>query len=87
MEHPPYSPYLANDFHIFGPVKEALRGRIFSSDEEVIGAVQNILARARARVCVLKFKLRYWLVRLITTYFRNPVENSVQLEELTWCEM
>jgi hypothetical protein len=30
------------DFHTFGPVKEALRRR-FSSDEQVIGAVQNWL--------------------------------------------
>jgi hypothetical protein len=28
-------------FHMFGPVKEALRGRRFSPDEEVIGAVQK----------------------------------------------
>jgi hypothetical protein len=28
---------------MFGPVKEALRGRRFSSDEEVIGVVQNWL--------------------------------------------
>jgi hypothetical protein len=27
-------------FHMFGPVKEALRGRRFASDEEVIDAVQ-----------------------------------------------
>jgi hypothetical protein len=26
---------------MFGPMKEALRGRRFSSDEEVSGAVQN----------------------------------------------
>jgi hypothetical protein len=44
IEHPPYCPYLApSNFHVFGPVKEALRGRIFSSDEEAIGAVQNWL--------------------------------------------
>jgi len=31
----PYSPDLApSDFHTFGPMKEALRGRRFSSDEE-----------------------------------------------------
>jgi hypothetical protein len=30
-------------FHKFDPTKEALRGRRFSSDEEVIGAVQNWL--------------------------------------------
>jgi histone-lysine N-methyltransferase SETMAR len=35
MEHPPYSTDLApSDFHMFGPMKEALRGRTFSSDEE-----------------------------------------------------
>jgi hypothetical protein len=28
---------------MFGPMKEALRGGRFSSDEEVIGAVQNRL--------------------------------------------
>jgi hypothetical protein len=28
---------------MFGPMKEALRGRRFSSDEEIIGAVQNCL--------------------------------------------
>jgi hypothetical protein len=26
----------SNDFHMFGPLKEAVRGRRFSSDEEVI---------------------------------------------------
>jgi hypothetical protein len=31
-----------SDFHMFGPMKEALRGR-FSSNEEVIGTVQNWL--------------------------------------------
>jgi hypothetical protein len=30
-------------FHMFGPMKEALRGRRFSSDEDIIGAVQNWL--------------------------------------------
>jgi hypothetical protein len=32
-----------SDFHMFGPMKDALRGTRFSSDEEVIGAVQNWL--------------------------------------------
>jgi hypothetical protein len=40
----PNGPDLASsDFHLFGPMKEALRGRRFSSDKEVIGAVQNWL--------------------------------------------
>ena len=36
MAHPPYSPDLApSDCHLFGPLKEALRGRRFTSDQEV----------------------------------------------------
>jgi histone-lysine N-methyltransferase SETMAR len=43
MEHLPYSPDLAHsNFHIFGPMKEVVRGRRFSSSE-VIGIVQNWL--------------------------------------------
>jgi histone-lysine N-methyltransferase SETMAR len=31
MEHPAYNPDLApSDFHLFGPLKEALRGRRFA---------------------------------------------------------
>jgi hypothetical protein len=42
LEQSPFSPDLASSyFHMFGPMKEALRGGRFSSDEEVIGAVQN----------------------------------------------
>jgi hypothetical protein len=44
MEQPPYSPDLASsDFDVFGLVKEFLRGRRFSSDEEAIGVMQNWL--------------------------------------------
>jgi hypothetical protein len=32
-----------SDFQMFGPMKEALRGRRLSSDEEVTGVVQNWL--------------------------------------------
>jgi hypothetical protein len=40
----PKGPDIApSDFHMFDPMKEALRGRRFSSDEEIIGAVQNWL--------------------------------------------
>jgi len=40
----PKGPDLApSDFHMFGPMKEALRGRRFSSDEEVIGMVHDWL--------------------------------------------
>ena len=44
LSHPPYSPDLApSDFHVFGPLNEALRGRHFSSDDEVKEAVHSWL--------------------------------------------
>ena len=40
LQQPPYSPDLApSDYHIFSPLKEALRGHRFTSDEEVKEAV------------------------------------------------
>jgi hypothetical protein len=39
---------------MFGPMKEALRGRRFSSDEEVIGAMQNWLKTQTKNVFFLK---------------------------------
>ena len=45
MAHPPYSPDLApSDYHLFGPLKEALRGRRFTSDQEVNEEVRAWLA-------------------------------------------
>jgi histone-lysine N-methyltransferase SETMAR len=39
LPHPPHSPHLAaSDFHLFGPLKDALRGTRFE-DESVIRAV------------------------------------------------
>ena len=36
LAHPPYSPDLApSDYHLFGPFKEALMGRRFTSDQEL----------------------------------------------------
>jgi hypothetical protein len=37
----------SSDFHVSGPMKEALRGRRFSSDEEGTGAVKNWLTMQR----------------------------------------
>jgi histone-lysine N-methyltransferase SETMAR len=45
LPHPPYSPDLApSDFHLFGPLKGALRGVKFSSDDEVRNAVHSWFA-------------------------------------------
>ena len=38
----PYSPQIApSDYHLFGPLKEALRGRRFTSDQELKEAVHS----------------------------------------------
>ena len=45
MAHPPYSPDLAlSDYHLFGPLKEALRARRFTLDQELKEAVHAWLA-------------------------------------------
>jgi len=45
LEHPAYSPDLApTGYHLFGPHKDALRGRRFTSDEGVKEAVHERLA-------------------------------------------
>lgn len=42
IEHPPYSPDLApSDFHLFPNLKKFLRGKRFSSNEEVIATVNQ----------------------------------------------
>jgi len=36
LEHPPYSPDLAPfDYHLFGPLKQALRDRQFTMDQQL----------------------------------------------------
>jgi len=44
LDHPPYSPDLAlSDYHLFPGLKKHLKGRHFSSDTEVIAAVETRL--------------------------------------------
>jgi len=44
LEHPAYSPHLApSDFRLFGPLKNALRGRRFAADNEAKEAVHDWL--------------------------------------------
>jgi len=44
IDHPPYSPDLApSDYHLFPTLKKQLKGRHFSSDTEVIAAVETWL--------------------------------------------
>jgi hypothetical protein len=42
LSRPPYSPDLApSDFHLFGALKDAIRGKRFGSDDEVIEEVKK----------------------------------------------
>jgi histone-lysine N-methyltransferase SETMAR len=42
LDHPPYSPDLApSDYHLFPGLKKQLKVRYFSSDKEVIAAVET----------------------------------------------
>ena len=42
LPHPSYSPDLSPcDFHLFGPLKKALKGHRFNSDTEVVTAVTD----------------------------------------------
>jgi len=44
LDHPPYSPYLAqSDYHLFHGLKKQLKGRHFSSEAEVIAAAETWL--------------------------------------------
>ena len=44
LPHPPESPDLApSDYHLFGPMKEGLRGKHYSSDEEVKSVLKKWL--------------------------------------------
>lgn len=49
INHPPYSPDLAiADFHLFGPMKMPMRGKIFKTREEVIDAADKSLRQLDA---------------------------------------
>jgi histone-lysine N-methyltransferase SETMAR len=44
LPHPPYTPDLApSDFHLFGPLKQAMRGKSFRNDKEVQQVVHEWL--------------------------------------------
>jgi histone-lysine N-methyltransferase SETMAR len=52
LPHPPYSPDLApSDYHLFSPLKHAIRGKKFEDDEEVISEVKRWLRQIFAEWC------------------------------------
>ena len=63
MGHPPYSPDLVpSHYHLFCPLKEALKGRRFTSDQEVKDAVYARLAaqpKTFFSECIRKLEQRW----------------------------
>jgi transposase len=56
LEHPPYSPDLdPSDFHLFGPLKNHLRGKSFTDDEEVETEVWKWLRQQSNHFCAAGF--------------------------------
>ena len=53
LDHPPYYPDLASsDYHLFPGLKKQLKGRHFSSDAEVIAAVETWLEGRLSEFCL-----------------------------------
>ena len=67
MAHPPYSPDLSpSDYQLFDPLKEALRGHRFSSDQEVKEAVHAWLtAQPKTFFLECNRKLVEWLNKCV----------------------
>ena len=62
MPQPPYSPDLApTDFHLFGPLKDGLRGEHFETDAEVMCAVKIWVKETENAFFLAGF--RRWLER------------------------
>jgi len=73
LRHPPYSPDLApSDFHIFGPLKEAMGGMSFRSDEEVQQVVHEWL-HSQAKDFFLKVSMHF---RSAGTLVWNAMETT-----------
>jgi len=74
LPHPPYSPDLAlGDFHVFGPLKEAMEGKCFRSDEEVQQAVHECLRSQPKYFFFLEVSMHF---RRAGTFVWNALETS-----------
>ena len=59
LPHPPYSPDVApSDFHVFAPLKEAMGGKSFRTEEEVQQAVHEWL-RSQPRLFFLEVSMHF----------------------------
>jgi hypothetical protein len=85
MAHPPYSPDLApSDYHLFGPLKGALRGRRFTSDQEVKEAVHAWLAaQPKTFICIeIKSIATLRIIIDLPTYMTFSLNRSTDFAEI-----
>jgi histone-lysine N-methyltransferase SETMAR len=70
LPHPPYSPDMApSDYHNFSPLKDAIRGKKFEDDEEVISEVKRWLRQRPAE----------WYregIQALTSWWRNAIDSE-----------
>jgi hypothetical protein len=68
--HPPCSPDLAlSDFFLFGYVKERLKGMVFPSYEELLGAIGEVVTGIEPETLTAMFE--HWMERLRWTSKNN----------------
>jgi hypothetical protein len=61
--HPPYSPNLTpSNFFLFGYVKERLKGMVFLLDEELLGAIGEVVTGIESETLTAVFE--HWMERL-----------------------
>jgi histone-lysine N-methyltransferase SETMAR len=60
LPHPPYSPDLApSDYNLFSPLKDAIYGKKFEDDEEVISEIKKWLRQRPADGTAKAYRLSY----------------------------
>jgi histone-lysine N-methyltransferase SETMAR len=62
LEHPPYSPGLVpSNYHLFGPLKQDLRGSPFTKDQQVKETLPEWLVSQSKTFCSEGIKNNVWL--------------------------
>jgi hypothetical protein len=85
INHPPYSPDLApSDYHVFGMLKKALRGRRFHSNDEVKKTVHFWLRQEAKTFFLLGYRslsndVKSALQRTVTMWKNNTLFGSVYM--------
>jgi hypothetical protein len=77
LKHPPYSPDLAHDYHMFGPLKDASRGRRFASNQEAKETLHELLVTQPKTLTTAAYRGYTRSKYLQRTYVRAQLSNGV----------